>query len=258
MKHCPQCQRLYDDETVFCVEDGSSLVLQAEADPNRFVVSLGKAESSEEIQTRYVRIPTQQPIPVRVPENQNWLYGVIGGLAAIVIMGGIYLLLMVSGEKDRANARVETPAATANATSNNVSNAPTLESGRNYFPANIATNTPRPAVNVPPTNAMYQNPTSESRFRRMYAGTVDNNGISMDLERNGSSLTGKVRPNGRYADIYVSGNIGDDGSFQMDEKSDIGVVTGIYRGRLNGDGTMTGTWSKPGGDKTRPLFLRRK
>lgn len=80
----------------------------------------------------------------------------------------------------------------------------------------------------------------------------------MDLERSGRVLSGEVKPGGRSADIFVEGYVNDDGTFQMDEKSDIGVVTGVYYGKLNSDGTITGTWSKPGGDKTRSLFLRRQ
>lgn len=114
-----------------------------------------------------------------------------------------------------------------------------------------------------PMNSNVSNMTSNSSssltrsFNRTYKGTINyGNEIEMRLERSGSSLSGTVSPKYRYADITVSGTIDDNGEFELDEYDDQGNQTGIYRGRIRTDGTISGTWSKPDGSKSRPLSLR--
>ena len=265
----PQCNQTFDDATDFCVDDGTRLVTTGNQNQSRVVVSWDDQSSIGEIPTQYVSIPQQPATPQTTPSNPNWLYAVIGGLVAVVIMGGAYLLLVGSREKDIEKTRLENSAPTTNAASSNVVNGMlnNIGANRNGFatnsasanaPANVLANSPFMPANAPAANANRGNSPVEKRFRRTFYGTVDNDGIEMYLERNGSSLTGKVHPNHRNAVIYVEGYVENDGSFQMDEKSDIGVVTGVYRGRFNSDGTVNGTWSKPGGEKARPLFLRRQ
>ena len=117
--------------------------------------------------------------------------------------------------------------------------------------ANTAANTSVAPRNDPPRRPARQ-------FSATYVGNIGDNGVEMDLRRNGTTLSGTVRPYGNSADIYVNGYIDDDGSFSMDETSDIGVVTGVYRGWLRSDGTINGSWSKPGGDRSRSISLRRR
>ena len=125
--------------------------------------------------------------------------------------------------------------------------------------ANAMANAANTAANAAvPANRPPQGGRLSRQFSHTFAGTVGDNGVEMTLHRSGSTLSGKVRPYDSYADIYVNGYIGDDGQFSMDETSDMGVVTGVYQGRMNADGTLNATWSKPGGDRTRSISLRRK
>jgi hypothetical protein len=275
MKHCPQCQQFYEDDGEFCVSDGSLLVLVGSPSQSRVVVSWDDGPPGGEVPTQYVSIP-QQPThapPASSSNPPNWLYGLIGGLVAVILMGAVYLVFIAPHERDSEKARAENSTTPANSSVSNAMNGTINNPGANQnsflsssttpaknTAANAIPNAARPAANAAnaAANSVYSNPVAEKHFRRTFAGTVDNDGIEMYLERNGSSLTGKVNPNNHNAVIYVEGYIQNDGSFQMDEKSDIGVVTGVYRGRFNGDGTVNGTWSKPGGEKTRPMFLRRQ
>ena len=251
MKRCPRCNQTFDDATDFCVDDGTPLVAY-----NSFV--------SADVPTQFVGIPNspQQQVPV---ESSKLLYGVIGGLIAIILsMGAYFLLIATSSDSNKA---ANSNSDQANRSSANIPDGNNIgaNSLNNFRPtpvtniastmanaANTATNTAMPVANV------QRGPALSRRFNSTFEGNVGDNGVEMDLQRNGSSLNGRVRPYDNSAEIYVEGSISDDGSFAMDEKSDIGVVTGAYRGRFNADGTVTGTWSKPDGEKTRTIFLRRQ
>jgi len=133
---------------------------------------------------------------------------------------------------------------------------------------NVPVNKPQKMVNVPnkpqkmdntfpgESNTRKSDTSLTRNFTRTYSGTADNDGISMQLRRSGSSLSGKVFSRRSVTDISVSGSISDDGYFEMNEHSDIGEQTGIYSGRISDDGTMSGTWTKPDGSKSRRFFLR--
>lgn len=263
MKYCPQCQSVFDDDNTFCVSDGTTLIMQAAADPSRFVVSV-TPHVSDEVPTQYVPIKPLPTVAAPVqPSNNGLLYAVIGCLVTIIVIGvGVLLYVAVGGKDGEAAANNSNGTPSQSNSGNNVGSSD-LTRVRNTEPANAPANLPvnpmpmQPAANAPAANAV-KLPTLEKRFNRTYSGTMDNSGVEMDLNKNGSSLSGKVRPYGRYADIYVDGSVDNDGSFYMDEKSDIGVVTGTYRGRMYPDGSMTGTWSKPDGSKPKPINLRRQ
>jgi hypothetical protein len=269
MRKCPQCGQRYGDDSIFCVSDGASL---ADSESNhRVVVSLDDPKSNE-VPTQYVpAVQHAQP----VTNNSGILYVTIGALIAIIAIGGSYILLRGPEEivsaptaiTNSGNAASPTPDLNTNGLfTGGVSNstpAPTDRIASNTAVAN-AFNAAAAAANAAAESAAaWANRVADNsaarpsrRFRRTYAGTVDDDSIEMFLEKNGSSLTGRVAPGGRQAEIYLEGYVRDDGTFEMDEKSDIGVVTGVYRGRLNGNSTITGTWSKPDGAKTRSMYLR--
>ena len=256
MKVCRVCHTEYTADDDFCPLDGSPLVSK---DPggDRVVVSWD-TKPADEVPTRYVSIPRQPRRAESGPVNSRWLYVLLGGLAAVVIMGGGYLFFTGQREKNPewtgAGGTASTRSAPVNASPGDNRN---QNSGAAVTPSNANSEIPN-KMSGPATNVMRAGASLERKFRRTYSGTLDTGAIQMDLERSGRILTGKIRPIGRDADIFVEGYIDDDGTFQMDEKSDIGVVTGLYRGKFNGDGTVTGTWSRPDGDKTRSLFLRRQ
>lgn len=252
MKQCPTCNLIYHADDVFCPNDGSVLVQQ-----NRVIVSL--EDDQPEILTQHVSVPRQAP----AQSSPGWLYALLGGLVAIILMGGAYIFVILPRERAEEKAGVDTTSNPANSSvvSSPIATEPIKPAPNAVMPAynsmkpvNIA-----PAANVAPAyNAASAAPQIKQRFTQTYSGTVGGDGIEMDLVRNRSSLSGKVRPRGRYADIYVEGYVDKDGSFSMDEKSDIGLITGIYTGQFNSDGSVSGVWSKPDGGKTRTFYLRRR
>lgn len=245
----------FDDDNAFCTEDGTTLELYfvAGQSPSRFSVSLEQPTQVVECPPQIIAPPQWSPPREHAPDNSKWLYLIIGGLIAIVItMGGGFLLLREGDNKEVANS---------NRADEKATNSSSVSSNLNSKMINEAINAPanRPATNtnVPiESNAKMNNASLARNFDRTYSGTADNDGISMELRRNGSSLSGNVFSRRSATDITVSGSVADDGSFEMNEYSDIGVNTGIYRGRINTDGTMNGTWSKPDGSKPRSFSLR--
>lgn len=260
MKHCPLCQSVYPVDDVFCPNDGSALVEQEPQGQSRVVVSW---DDKPEIPTQYVSIPQQTPSPIPPPNNPGWLYALVGVLIAVIVMGMGFFVFVGSRNDDGEMVNVNR-SNTVTSAYNGVPYTGMQGAANRMANAANAARTPAnamamaPPANAPASNIARPGAPIERRFSSTFAGTVDNDGIEMYLTRNGSQLSGTVRPYGRRADIYVEGYIENDGSFAMDEKSDIGVVTGVYRGRFNSDGTVNGVWSKPSGDKTRPLFLRRQ
>lgn len=242
MKQCPKCQNFYPDQDDFCPEDGNVLAASGDAG-NRVVVSWDE-RPAEPAPTQF--IPPQQvshSIPQQGGGNNGILYALIGALVAVVIIGGIYILN--SGSSNEAKWSNSSAAST-----------PAPNQNQAAKPANAAV----PAnKNVSVANSSSSSKSLERTFRSTFDGTLDGHSIQMELERDGRSLEGKVSPTRRNAaDIYLDGTIEDDGTFVLDEKSDTGVVTGIYRGRLDADGSMSGTWTKPNGDRACSFSLSKQ
>lgn len=253
MKKCPSCNRVFLADEAFCVECGTPLLTHFAGGQSSsgFSVSL---EQPTQIVSRPFQpspFPPSSVAPTKAA-NSRWLYVVIGVMTAIIVgMGGYFLILRAPNEKETAVS---------------VNRAEEKPNGENNSPSNKKpTKTPMPTVNKPIKSSNTPPVNSNSvkthfpltgNFNRTYSGTIDNDGITMKLQRSGSTLSGKVFSRRSATDISVSGRIYDDGSFELGEFSDIGVMTGNYSGQINPDGTMTGIWSKPDGSKPRPLSLR--
>lgn len=253
MKQCPACHTVFPPDDVFCPNDGATLTVHSAADAGRVVISWDD-EPRYEVPTQVVQTPrssTGNGTPA-------WMYALTGALAAIVLMGGAILFYQMSRDQPVEQQRTTVANTPSNAaspvTSNsaqNSTNAAQTAANAMANAANTAANAPLPPRNAPPRPSARQ-------FSETYVGKVGDNGVEMDLRRSGTTLSGTVRPYGSSADIYVNGHIDDDGGFSMNETSDIGVVTGVYRGWLHSDGTINGSWSKPGGDRSRSISLRRR
>ncbi|GEM_PF-6434215 len=263
MKRCSQCGSFSDDDNLYCVNDGAVLIEVGAAGGERVVVDWD--DRADEVPTQFVAVPKSPPQDVTT-DNSKFLYGLIGALFAVVVVMGFYLIYTVSrGDQSSASSPTQgTPAPSVTPDPNNIGaanfSANSVRPATNA-PANTMAAARNTVANVPANAATTAANTSGSlsrRFERTYSGTVGDNGVEMNIERKGNYVGGRVRPYGSYADIYLDGSIDNNGDFVMDEKSDIGVVTGVYRGRVNQDGTITGTWSKPGGDRTRNIYLRRQ
>jgi hypothetical protein len=260
MKKCPNCSQIYPVAENFCADDGAVLIFERDLD----YIPVGQNFSGE-VPTQVVSRPSPLVTPNVIiapnapPDNSKLLYAVIVGLVAVILaMGAGFLMWREPSQPERA-ANSQKSASNQKSEDEAKSNQ-SNKSEKSFAPANVAKPISKPADNKPADNRAPDNKApasiSSRRFQRNYQGTVDNDGIAMYLTRNGSSLNGKVYSRNSSTEITVEGYIDEDGYFEMEEMSDIGVVTGIYRGHLESDNTINGTWSKPNGDKSRPLYLR--
>lgn len=265
MKKCPNCNRIFPTDESFCVECGTPLITHFDGEHSfsGFSVSLeqptqivSRPTHGQTIPPQFYPTPPPSNLSAVVKNDSKWLYVIIGALLAVVLgMIGFFLISRGADEKalnENANwTQVNSPDENKTPVNQNSSVAKTQL---------MAIRTPKPnnGVNNSIVNDMPIVPKSDPpprSFNRNYYGTVGGDGSEMRLTRNGSSLGGKVVPQDRYADISVSGSIDDEGNFEMNEYSDINVITGVYRGRISGT-TINGTWSKPDGSRARRLFLR--
>lgn len=267
MKRCPNCNQFFEDDNVFCFNDGTPLIPIADANPNRVVISWADKPPVTEMPPQFV-MPA--PPPANAPRNDNskFLYTILGALAAgVIFIGAGFFFLRPASDKNTVEASKKSSPDSASSLGSSTSNTDETPSNSSKKDEKIA---PKPIFNAgsnAPTNAPAMNtmpaantPSSGFRltrnFNRTFSGTAGDDGISMRLQRSGSSLSGRVFSRRSVTEISVSGNIYDDGSFEMNEYSDIGAVTGVYQGRIYSDGTMSGTWTRPDGSKSRYFSLR--
>ncbi|CAA9285461.1 MAG: hypothetical protein AVDCRST_MAG56-4088 [uncultured Cytophagales bacterium] len=92
---------------------------------------------------------------------------------------------------------------------------------------------------------------------KTYAGSIAGKyPITMRLRKDGTALTGSYAYTRVGQDIRLDGTVQADGTFSLKEFDDKGQETGQFAGKIGPDGTVTGTWRKPGSDKTSSLALR--
>ncbi len=110
--------------------------------------------------------------------------------------------------------------------------------------------------NVKKTNVNNESPTKATlpqTFERNYSGTIGGQPMTMTLKRDGATLKGSVSTK-RYDTL--EGTIQDDGRFSADGFEDDTQRTGIYSGRINDDGTVSGDWTTTKGTQGRKIYAR--
>ncbi len=91
---------------------------------------------------------------------------------------------------------------------------------------------------------------------KTYAGSIAGKyPVTMRLRRDGTALTGSYAYTKVGQQIRLAGTVEADGTFSLREFDDKGQVTGEFAGKIGAGGGVTGTWRKPGSDKTLPLAL---
>jgi hypothetical protein len=125
---------------------------------------------------------------------------------------------------------------------------------KNRSTSSSTTSTPSSSYSPGPTSTPYS-PSGTSlpnSFQKEYRGTINGVGITMSLTRNGSELKGTARTSSVDT---LEGTIGSDGTFSLKGFQSGSKYTGNYTGRINSDGTITGSWRKLYGSKDYDFYL---
>ena len=107
MKQCPECNRVYDDETLkYCLDDGTPLVY-GPAEPKTAILESENFRSERPTQLLDPPKATAEPSPLNATqgEKRNWLIaGAVGlVLVAAIGVGGYWLY----GDRDRSRSQIE-------------------------------------------------------------------------------------------------------------------------------------------------------
>lgn len=146
MKRCPNCNQLFSDENIFCLNDGTSLldVSNTGQAPTVFLTP----ESSP---TLFVPRPTAD---IRNSSNgiPGWLYAVLGAMAAVIItLGAAFFVTRAPAEKEIAKTepttKVSEPISNTNQPNTETkTNEPTTNKSNTI----ILSPTPRPMPSINP------------------------------------------------------------------------------------------------------------
>jgi serine/threonine-protein kinase len=96
MKHCPECNRNYADPTLsFCQQDGAPLIFgQAVEEPQTAILTDERlGETPTRVLDPHTTAPTESfpfPLAASQPLSRNKLIWVLGGLAVVLIVAGVF------------------------------------------------------------------------------------------------------------------------------------------------------------------------
>lgn len=259
MNVCPQCSKAYDEENIYCLDDGNALILDGpeletvinqkfgftfQADPveasdacwscgnpnktsSRFCKKCGKSVGEPAGQFGFADYGQAQPAPtvtfqpprsgeVSSTSSQSFSYKnlVIGVLAcaAVFVLALVYIISNSSSSTTSSNKAV-----------GNTANSSSSETNSNGS-------------------------ARSETFDRTYSGTIGTRNpmvLTMSLKRESNILSGRADTRGSWD--RLSGSIQNDGSFFLNGNERDGPLTGTYTGRINDDGSITGTYRQTNG-----------
>lgn len=210
---CPNCGNKNEPDSVFCPECGQKLRAVNQSLPPVVPVAPPSVQLPIPVTTPFDPVKANTIANTGASGNAKGCFAVIG-----ILLGAILLCAIIQGITDKKNT-----------TTTNTTESFATPPANSYSPGNYSD-----SVNSDSGLPNY--------FERTYSGTINGRSFTMTLKRDGNNLTGKASTSQVDG---VSGNIDDDGSFTLrGYENDGNVQTGIYKGRINSDGSITGSWSK--------------
>jgi hypothetical protein len=231
MKQCPQCRNTYSDDNLFCLEDGTALEFFQPYESRSFSGDMPTAvipSSSHSL---------EQPTAAR-QKQPNWLYPVVGILAALVIILGFLLFYKfnsnerqpensaVAAAKENANRQTPTPAAPApagtpappsNAAPSNAAPFKTPAPVPVYLPAQSRVRFGKGKISANVTGLV---PPGASRSLvlacrpgQYLSASVSSPGGCVSFANGSANIEGSTTAGDNF--LYIKNNCGGDGSFNM-------------------------------------------
>lgn len=224
---CPNCGASNQTDNVFCASCGQALKAEIpkpkKTDLPPTLPSVPQSSIPTQAFNQGVTPAIKPPVAVKPGGGSK------GCIITIVVMVGALFLfgIIIIGIKSRINSSdsYSTPS-------------PSRSSTPSYTP------TPYP------TNSSTSSSSSTTTTYTGKSGRVD---MTMTLTRDGSRLTGTA-VTAAHTD-YLYGTIDSDGAFTLDGKEEDVQITGYYRGRINTDGSVSGTWTPKNGGRSASFSL---
>lgn len=95
MKKCPNCNQIYSDDNLFCLNDGTSLLLVSDTGQTPPIFP-----TSENMPTQFIS-RSQPNLPNSSSNIPGWLYAVLGAMAAIIVALGVaFFVTRAPSEKE--------------------------------------------------------------------------------------------------------------------------------------------------------------
>lgn len=274
MKTCPQCSNIFDDDYVYCLNDGTVLAGadgEQETVANiRFTGLGGLGERSVECGSCGLDNRATSKFCKRCGAPTAASAAASLGMSPTVAFGfaparepGFSSSPQPDPTVDLRRDLFTPPQQYAVAPSRPTSNRNLIIAGMLVGIAVVITFIAISDGKVTPSNtnksvANVAN-TAESKlpanFQRNYAGAISGKSLFLSLTREGSSLRGEASTT-RTDKLY--GQIDDDGNFSVDGYPSEGNLTGRYTGKIYLDGSISGEWSKPDGTYATPFTVQQQ
>jgi len=278
MMKCPQCEKVYLDKVLYCLNDGTLLIgdddeqetvwKQNYPPPPRLDVACSvcgvenpasakfcqrcgavftdPARNFETPQNAYPFTGTgpafaAQPVTTPVSNtNKNLMIAILAVLSLILVA---IILFMASGRGIFVSPDADQKTQVSNANSNSNSdngNAELVQTNKNKPKSNKPTSDDEDSDVIPPSY-----PSSLPNGKEKVFTGYSNVPLTLYLTRNGSSLTGTAKTPGDFD--YLDGTIDTDGNFSLAGNNQGNGVSGYWRGRISSNGSIKGVWTANNG-----------
>lgn len=169
MKKCPLCNQFYSDDNVFCMNDGTTLLLVSDTGANPFVIPTGDNQTTQVVSRPQFSV--QIPIQNAPKDNSKWLFMVIGILLASVVGMGAFMLTR-GGEKDEKKENVNQNAKTENTPTENTNRAEN-DLAKNTPKTNPTAEQPKINPNLNPAGSWSGHWNSTGTYRTYFTASVN-------------------------------------------------------------------------------------
>lgn len=169
----------------------------------------------------------------KTPQESKSTTNVSGCLAAFGVIAGVIILCVVFNAIKNKEEQVSTRNDNAYNQSGNDNSGDLAFDANNKEDADDLDNTSDSEDELP------------NYFERTYRGRIGKFSLTIELKKDGNKLTGKASTSSNTD--YLYGDINNSGSFTLEGHEGDIRQTGIYKGRINSDGSISGNWTKMNG-----------